>query len=208
MFEFIRSVRRPLLRFKFWFLWLERACWVGGALAVCLCLTAYGGMVVFQSHQSAQFNAQRQANTSSSMVDTGGVIGKLVIPRITISAMVIEGTDQGSLLRAVGHIPGTAFPGDSGTVGLAGHRDTFFRFLKGIRRGDAILFETVRGTYQYRVTDMKVVEPTDIDVLEPTTHPILVLVTCYPFGFLGHAPERFVVTARPFVPARPATPAW
>jgi LPXTG-site transpeptidase (sortase) family protein len=162
---------------------------------VAVCLLSYGQIALFQSHQAAQFDAQRPASISELAVHHGGLVGRLTIPRIGLSAMVIEGDDESILFRAVGHIPGTALPGASGTVGLAGHRDTFFHALRGVRKSDTILFETTRGAYQYRVVATSVVQPTDTKVLRPSIHPSLVLVTCYPFGFVGRAPNRFVVTA-------------
>jgi sortase A len=95
----------------------------------------------------------------------------------------------------VGHIPGTALPGDSGNVGLAAHRDTFFRRLRDIRPDDEIVLTTPDGTFRYTVEGTKVVEPGDVWVLDPTEEPALTLVTCYPFTYVGSAPQRFIVRA-------------
>jgi LPXTG-site transpeptidase (sortase) family protein len=97
---------------------------------------------------------------------------------------------------AVGHIPGTALPGDKGNVAVAGHRDTFFRGLRDIRRGDLIDFETLRGNYAYRVEGTEIVKPEDVSVLNAGAYPELTLVTCYPFTWIGSAPDRFIVRAR------------
>lgn len=126
----------------------------------------------------------------------GGLIGRLEIPRLNFSVMVLEGDDTATLARAVGHIPGTAYPWQSGNAVMAGHRDTFFRPLENLRHGDDIRMTTLRGTFNYRVTSTEVVEPTDVSVLEPTRVPSLTLVTCYPFVYVGRAPQRFIIHAR------------
>jgi sortase A len=109
--------------------------------------------------------------------------------------MILEGTDEGTLRLAVGHIPGTPLPGRQGNVALAGHRDTFFRGLRKIRVNDEITLTTLSGSYRYRVDSTKVVEPEETEVLEDDGD-ILTLVTCYPFNFVGTAPRRFIVRAR------------
>jgi sortase A len=130
-----------------------------------------------------------------------GVIGRLEIPRLGISAIVAEGTDNRLLRRAVGHIATTALPGRPGNVGLAGHRDTFLRGLGGARENDLIRLVTLRGTYVYRVEWGEVVEPGRVDVLDSTATPSITLVTCYPFHAVGPAPQRFVVRGRQVEPA-------
>jgi sortase A len=125
----------------------------------------------------------------------GDLVGRLDIPRLGISAMVLEGDDDGTLKLGVGHIPGTALPGPQGNVGLAAHRDSFFRPLHGIRRTDEIELVTALRTYRYRVRDVAIVRPDDVAVLRDTGSPSLTLVTCYPFWWVGNAPKRFVVRA-------------
>jgi len=124
------------------------------------------------------------------------VLGRIEIPRIGVSAIVREGDDVGTLAVAVGHVPGTARPGERGNMALAGHRDSFFRALRLIRVDDAIRIRTAGRFYDYRVASTEVVGPAETRVLGPTAETVLTLVTCYPFGFLGHAPDRFVVRAR------------
>lgn len=126
---------------------------------------------------------------------TEGLIGRLDIPRLGVSAIVIEGIGRNTLRRAVGHIPGTALPGEAGNVGISGHRDTFFRPLRNIQRNDIITLTTLLGEYRYRVVSTKIVGPNDIAVLDPSGNEILTLVTCYPFYFVGSAPNRFIVRA-------------
>jgi len=125
----------------------------------------------------------------------GSLIGKILIPRLGITAVVDEGVDGKTLALSVGHIPTTALPGQPGNVGIAGHRDTFFRPLRNIQRNDIIALTTLRGEYRYRVVSTKVVGPYDIAVLASDGNEILTLVTCYPFYFVGSAPDRFVVRA-------------
>ncbi len=124
------------------------------------------------------------------------VIGRVQVPRLHLTAMVEEGTDDETLGRAVGHVRGTALPGDSGNVGIAGHRDSFFRALKDLQRNDEIDFETTDGTFRYTVEQMSVVEPSDVQVLAPTDVKTLTIVTCFPFHYIGPAPRRFIVRAR------------
>ncbi len=134
------------------------------------------------------------------------VIGRLEIPRLQLSVMVREGADEGTLRRAVGHIPGTALPGKIGNVGLAGHRDTFFRALRNIREDDTIELETTSGVYRYVVKSTKIVTPRDVSVLEASGGTTLTLVTCYPFYYVGSAPKRFIVHAAQVTEAIPHQP--
>ena len=123
------------------------------------------------------------------------VLGRLDIPGLNLFAMVREGADASTLRRAVGHIPGTALPGEKGNVALAGHRDTFFRALRDIQVHDPIQFETPAGIYRYQVESTRVVGPREIQVLASSRAPTLTLVTCYPFYYIGSAPKRFIVRA-------------
>lgn len=125
----------------------------------------------------------------------GSSLGRIEIDAIGLSVMIQEGTDPGTLRRSVGHISGTSLPGQRGNVAIAGHRDTFFRPLRRIRKNDQITLTTLDGTYRYQVDFTKVVEPEDTYVLDDSNEAILTLVTCYPFNFVGSAPERFVVRA-------------
>jgi sortase A len=125
----------------------------------------------------------------------GGPIAVLQIPKIHLDAPVFNGTDTSTLNHGVGRIVGTARLGESGNIGIAGHRDTFFRGLKDLHKGDAIELKTKRGTGRYTVDEIQIVSPDNIDVLRTRTHPTLTLVTCYPFYFVGNAPQRYIVTA-------------
>jgi sortase A len=122
-------------------------------------------------------------------------MGQIDIPRIGLTAVILEGSDDRSLRLGVGHISGTAFPGEPGNVALAGHRDTFFRSLRKIRQNDDIRLTTLDNSSTYRVDWVKVVSPDDTEVLRSDNRSILTLITCYPFNFVGSAPKRFVVRA-------------
>jgi sortase A len=125
------------------------------------------------------------------------VLGILEIPRLGIETPVLEGIDDGTLRRAVGHIPGTSLPADGiGNIGIAGHRDTVFRLLKDVEQTDVILLKTLAGNHRYLVDSIRVVEPDNVTVLKNMDQRTLTLVTCYPFNFVGAAPLRFVVQAR------------
>jgi len=125
----------------------------------------------------------------------GSPLGLIEISAIGLEVMILEGTDDGVLRRAVGHIPGTSLPGQQGNVAIAGHRDTFFRPLRKIRKDDEITLTTLNGTYRYRVDSTQVIDPEDTKVLDNSDEAILTLVTCYPFYFVGSAPKRFIVRA-------------
>jgi LPXTG-site transpeptidase (sortase) family protein len=136
---------------------------------------------------------------------TGSLVGRLEIPRLKFSAIVLEGSDSRTLRLGVGRIPGTAEPGQEGNLVLGGHRDTFFRPLRGIRAGDFITLATAAGPYRYVVEWTAVVDPRDTGSLHATSERSLTLVTCYPFYYVGPAPQRFIVRARQLMPGASAT---
>jgi sortase A len=126
---------------------------------------------------------------------SGIPLAMLRIPRIRLEAPLFDGTDDLTLNHAVGRIAGTARPGEAGNIGIAGHRDGFFRALKDVKVGDAIELSTVKGTAMYSVDRVQIVSPQQVEVLRPTSVPTLTLITCYPFYFFGSAPQRYIVTA-------------
>lgn len=128
------------------------------------------------------------------------LIGRIDIPRLRVRAVVKEGIDDKTLRRAVGHVPETVRPGVPGNVGLAAHRDSFFRGLRNVRKQDRIVIETLDGKYEYEVESTQIVRPKDVQVLAPTKESVLTLVTCYPFNYVGNAPKRFIVRARQVSP--------
>jgi sortase A len=119
----------------------------------------------------------------------------LRIPGIGLEVPVLDGVDDLTLNRGVGHIPETAAPGTPGNAGIAGHRDGFFRGLKDVAVGDVIELETLSSRIRYRIDKISIVGQTDVDVLDSTSRPTLTLVTCYPFYFVGSAPQRYIVSA-------------
>jgi sortase A len=125
----------------------------------------------------------------------GSPLGRIEISALGVEVMILEGVEPRTLQRAVGHIPGTALPGQQGNVALAGHRDTFFRALRDIDKDTEITLTTLQGSYRYRVDSTTVVEPQSVEVLADSSGATLTLVTCYPFDFIGHAPKRFIVRA-------------
>ena len=138
----------------------------------------------------------RDQESAPRRVPPRELIGRITIPRLGVQGIVKEGVDDKTLRRAVGHVPGTAMPGEDGNVGLAAHRDTFFRGLKNVRKDDRIRIETSDGSYEYQVDSIRIVQPNDVEVLASTRdHRALTLVTCYPFYYVGNAPKRFIVRA-------------
>jgi sortase A len=123
------------------------------------------------------------------------LIGEIEIPRLGLKAAVVQGDSDRILRRAVGHLPSTALPGEIGNVALAGHRDTFFRPLRKIGPGDAIMLKTYDGYFEYRVESVEVVSPNNVAALNPTSARTLTLITCFPFYYIGSAPNRFIVRA-------------
>lgn len=128
-------------------------------------------------------------------IEDGAWIARLEGPSVGLSATVLEGTTEPTLRRGAGHIEDTAFPGSPGNVGIAGHRDTTFRPVRHLKLGDPLVLVTADRTFAYRISETMIVDPKDVYVLDPTEHPTLTLVTCYPFTFIGSAPRRYIVRA-------------
>jgi sortase A len=153
----------------------------------------------YQNRQNRLLETQLQASAGQpappAAYDTNGLIGRIEIPRLDISVIVMEGSTNAILRHAAGHIEGTALPGQPGNTGISAHRDTFFRPLRNVRKDDLITVTTPVGTYRYRVVSTQIVPPSDVSVLNTGQSEILTLVTCYPFYFVGSAPDRFIVRA-------------
>jgi sortase A len=130
------------------------------------------------------------------VVAEGDVIGEMSIPRLALKTIVVQGESSKILQRAIGHLPGTPLPGESGNVALAGHRDSYFRPLRNIQPGDVITIKTPDAEFEYQVESTEVVLPSDVQVLQPSAENSLTLVTCFPFYYIGPAPKRFIVHAR------------
>jgi sortase A len=138
---------------------------------------------------------QKNASAHGALLPPGGPLGRIEIASIGLKAMIQEGTGRQTLQRGVGHIVGTSLLGAPGNIGLAGHRDTFFRQLRNIHEGAEITLTTLTGTLLYRVDQISIVEPQDSQVLRDSGENILTLVTCYPFSYVGPSPKRFIVRA-------------
>jgi sortase A len=121
----------------------------------------------------------------------------LNIPRLGVSLVVLEGSDDIVLKKGPGHIEDTAYPGEPGNIAIAAHRDTHFRPLRNIRQNDEVVVSTNLQTIRYFVDSIQILQPSDTEILDPTPGPALTLVTCFPFEFIGNAPRRFVVRATP-----------
>jgi sortase A len=131
----------------------------------------------------------------------------LRIPSVKLVVPVFEGTSELNLNRGAGRIEGTARIGEAGNVGIAAHRDGFFRVLKDVRVGDTLLLEHLTATQTYRVVSTNIVDPSEVSVLAPTTTKSVTLVTCYPFYYVGSAPRRFIVRAQRVTPDDKEAPA-
>jgi sortase A len=183
--------------------------WLAGTLLCGLCA---GACLEARFHQAMENRRLEEALRSGGLRDiparprsfapraVGSLVGRLEIPRLRLSAIVLEGSDSRILRLGVGRIPETADPGQAGNVVLGGHRDTFFRPLRAIRAGDRIALVTPRGAYSYVVEWTAVVDPADSESLKATADRSLTLVTCYPFRYVGPAPQRFIVRARQVAP--------
>jgi sortase A len=136
-----------------------------------------------------------KAYQASLIANIPSPLGDLTVPSLRIEVPVLEGTDELTLNRGVGHIDGTPLPGEGGNIGVAGHRDGFFRGLKDIRVGDSVDLYTQHGNTRYVVDEIRIVPPEDVSVLGPRSRPSITLVTCYPFYFVGSAPLRYIVHA-------------
>jgi sortase A len=163
----------------------------------------------FQHAETARFEAVSAPAEPVAVkpvpIADGGVIGEIEVTRLGLKAMVVQGDSDMLLRRAVGHLPETALPGEAGNVALAGHRDGLFRPLRNVMPGDLITLRTPEREFQYQVEWTAIVPPTAVRVIQPTSEPVLTLVTCFPFYFVGAAPERFIVRARK-IEVAPSTP--
>lgn len=136
--------------------------------------------------------------TPDPAVAPGTVLGQFEVPRLGLSYVLLEGTDNRTLGRSVGHVEGTGLPGSPGNIGIAGHRDTHFRKLEWVHRDDEIVLTSRDGARDvYRVEWSRLFTPGDIQVLDESHGPALTLITCFPFEYVGSAPLRFVVRAVP-----------
>jgi sortase A len=175
--------------------WISRALFLIGFVALSYSVGGTIDAELYQIHSHHAFEEEKQNPPKFAAWADESLIGQVEIPKIGLSVMVADGIDWKTLRRAVGHVPGTAFPGEAGNAAIAAHRDTFFRGLGGVSPGDSIIVNTRRGAFHYVVESTEIVKPNDVRVLRPSTSPKLTLITCYPFHFIGPAPKRFIVHA-------------
>ena len=188
-------------RIKRFLHWSRHLLFAAGILALGYVGFTLFGASLYQASAKRSLESQirvereRKSVQPKAVVKNGDVIGRMDIPRLGMSVAVLQGTNSRLLRLGAGHIEGTPLPGEAGNSGIAGHRDTFFRLLKDIRANDEINLQTATGLLRYKVDWVKIVARDDSSVLARSTEPALTLVTCYPFYFLGPAPQRFIVHA-------------
>lgn len=175
-------------------------------LLVGVIAAGYAGYVITDAKvfQAVQLRKFRHAAPLAEphLLTNGEVVGQIEIASLALRDVILHGDSPALLRRGVVHLPHSPLPGEWGNVALAGHRDTFFRPLRNIRVGDVITVRSSGGNVvQYRVESTSVVAPTDIEVLNPSNGHELTLVTCFPFHYVGHAPNRFIVRAYEIAPS-------
>jgi sortase A len=210
--SFVRALPRAEAPDRSALRWAEAFFWTVGVVLLGWCAWVWLGARVYQARQESAFEIVRRPAASPAAAIPAArpdaasearrtgldplLIGKLEIPRLGVSSIIREGIEEDTLRRAVGHVPGTALFSDEGNVALAGHRDTFFRGLRTVAKGDTIRVKTLTSSYTYHVVSTEIVWPEDTRVLDSDGTSMLTLVTCWPFDFVGHAPKRFIVKAR------------
>lgn len=185
--------------------WVTRLMFVAGAACIGWVFVAWEQAAFFQLY--ARTELQRLMNETkapasgqfprkpASLRLDESLVGLLAIPRLSLSVIAVEGDDAHALRIAAGHLPDTPLPWQDGNAAFAGHRDTFFHALSELRVGDDIEITARQGQFRYRVTRTLIVNPGDLSILQPHDGTALTLITCYPFSYIGNAPQRFVVQA-------------
>jgi sortase A len=159
----------------------------------------------FERSQAAAFErSATEAPDRTVPTKPGSLVGLLSVPRLGLSTAVVEGDDSKSLKLSAGHLPDTPWPWQPGNSAIAAHRDGRFRALRKIKVGDEVRLRTSHGELRYQVRELSIVEPDDLSVLAQTEKPALTLITCYPFTYVGNAPQRFIVRAERLAAAPPA----
>jgi sortase A len=217
---FVRPCLRQSIRQPLW--WLSNLLLLGGTGAIVASGWALLDGRLYQSVQKRQlegrFESRAERGAAISMAVPPSVqkaplwqpallpilskpdplvMGELEIPRLGLDVVVREGVDDTSLRRAVGHLSSSALPGAAGNFVVLGHRDTFFRPLRGIEPGDTIRVRTAAGNFVYKVDSIQVTDPDWPGAVEQTREPVVTLITCFPFDYIGPAPRRFIVRAKP-----------
>jgi sortase A len=192
--------------------WLERALWTAGCCALGYCVFASIDASLTQRQLAQSFEESRshvgvptQATLNNSTADLqkaptqsgSRLVGRLEIPNLNLSSVILEGVGSQTLRVGLGHVPGTSMPGQPGNVVIAGHRDTFFRPLRKMKICDELSIDTTTRTYYYQVRSFEIVDPHNVNALRFHNRDELTLITCYPFSYIGPAPKRFIVHAEP-----------
>lgn len=181
--------------------WLAGTLIVAGALALLWVAVDLAVTASYRRHYAATLESMRTSPRPEeerglpASLPAGEPIGTLEIVRVGLSGVVVEGDDDSVLDRAIGHLPDTPLPWHTGNSALAAHRDALFRPLRDVRSGDVLRLTTPYGDFEYRVRETLIVKPEDLWVLDATPGSMLTLISCYPFAYIGHAPERFIVRA-------------
>lgn len=183
--------------------WLSLVLIAIGAVLLFLGARDFIGSILSQRQAAKRWEESRQEELRRQherevppVPDLGSALARLSIPRLESSWFVFPGAGKKELRLGPGHVPGTALPGTRGNAVIAAHRDTHFRVLKDIQKGDELVVETRYGRFRYKVAGISIVKPTNTKPLRPTREPMINLITCYPFYYVGPAPMRFVVEAR------------
>ena len=197
--------RRSLL---FVLRWLQRALFVSGVACVTWLYISWKDATFYQLYARTQLQqivrrvpAAGHPRLPASLDPSESVVGLLEVPRLDVSVIVAEGDGDAMLRVAAGHLSDTPLPWEEGNTSIAGHRDTFFRALRDLRVGDDVRIVTGHGTFDYRVSRTVIVGPHDVSVLRPDDGTALTLITCFPFTYLGDAPQRFIVQAERVAPS-------
>jgi sortase A len=192
--------------------WLERALWTAGCCALGYYVFASIDASLTQRQLAQSFEESRthvgvpaQATLNNSTADLqkaptqsgSRLVGRLEIPNLNLSSVILEGVGSQTLRVGLGHVPGTSMPGQPGNVVIAGHRDTFFRPLRKMKICDELSIDTTTRTYYYQVRSFEIVDPHNVNALRFHNKNELTLITCYPFSYIGLAPKRFIVHAEP-----------
>ena len=165
------------------------------------------GVALVQIFQENNFHASTQieiakldhpviANTGYTPVKLGEIIGIITIPKLSETYPIVQGTDDKDLKAGVGHFVGSVMPGVKDNTVLAGHRDTVFSKIGKLKIGNLIIIKTRSGTFNYSVMRTRIVLADDRTVIVPTPTATLTLITCYPFYYIGSAPDRYIVSAK------------
>lgn len=174
--------------------WPPLTCILLGAALLTYVVTQYAEMYRSQKDMAAQWTAQERPSANAGAIDPS--LTRLTIPKINLDSFVVEGTSHKALLHGPGHLKSSAEPGQPGNVVISAHRDTFFRHVFELEKGDQVHLEHDGKTAIYEVTGKKVVDPDDVEVLRQTKEPRLTLITCYPTYYIGPAPQRAIVIAK------------